>query len=122
ERLPRPTPLLSARGGVCIIGFLRGYWRLPPHSLRSCIYESRHPQSVLSRFILRSGQTEAALTKRELAGAPFLVSQRLLIALASGLPRAAVSASQNGVLAYRTRIDTGSAELVWFDRAGKRLE
>ena len=62
------------------------------------------------------------LTKRELAGAPFLVSQRLLIAFASGLPRAAVSASQNGVLAYRTRIDTGSTELVWFDRAGKRLE
>ncbi len=62
------------------------------------------------------------LTRRELAGAPFLVSQRLLIAFASGLPRAAVSASQNGVLAYRTRIDTGSTELVWFDRAGKRLE
>src|SRR5262245_46855266 len=61
-------------------------------------------------------------TKRELAGAPFLVSQRLLIAFASGLPRAAVSASQNGVLAYRTRIDTGSTELEWFDRAGKRLE
>src|SRR5262249_13993990 len=33
------------------------------------------------------------LTKRELAGAPFLVSQRLLIAFSSGLPRAAVSPS-----------------------------
>lgn len=62
------------------------------------------------------------LTKRELAGTPALVTQRLLIAFASGLPRAAVSASQNGILAYRTRIDAGSTELVWFDRAGKRLE
>jgi len=55
-----------------------------------------------------------------LTGIPFVVSKRLLIPLSGVLPRATVSASQNGVLAYRTRIDSGSTELVWFDRSGKR--
>jgi len=43
KRLPCSTLLLSARIGVSLIGFRRGWWRLPPHILRSCIYESRHP-------------------------------------------------------------------------------
>ena len=60
------------------------------------------------------------LAKLELAGAPFQVAQRVLIGVAGGVSRAAVSASQNGVLVYRTRIDTGSTELVWLDRQGKR--
>ncbi|PWU05460.1 MAG: hypothetical protein C5B51_14450 [Terriglobia bacterium] len=60
------------------------------------------------------------LGKLELRGAPFQVAQRVLIAVAGGISRAAISASENGVLAYRTRIDTGSSELVWLDRQGKR--
>jgi DNA-binding winged helix-turn-helix (wHTH) protein/Tol biopolymer transport system component len=61
------------------------------------------------------------LAKLELAGQPVVVAHRVLIGLSRGLARAAFSASQNGVLAYRTRIDTGYTELVWFDRQGKRL-
>jgi eukaryotic-like serine/threonine-protein kinase len=61
------------------------------------------------------------VNKRELVGTPFVVAQRLLISLGGGLPGAAVSASGNGVLAYRTRMETGSTDLVWFDRTGKRL-
>jgi eukaryotic-like serine/threonine-protein kinase len=58
---------------------------------------------------------------RELIGTPFVVASRLLIGLGGGHPRAALSVSQNGVLAYRTRVDTGSTDLEWFDRSGKRL-
>ena len=60
------------------------------------------------------------LAKLELTGAPFPVARRVLIAVAGGISRAAVSASENGVLVYRTWIDTGSTELVWLDRQGKR--
>lgn len=59
--------------------------------------------------------------KRTLVGTPFVVAPRLLIGTGGGHPRAAVSASQNGVLAYRTRVETGATDLVWFDRSGKRL-
>ena len=62
------------------------------------------------------------VTRRELSGTPFVVVPRLLIGLGGGHPRAAVSVSQNGVLAYRTRVDTGLSDLAWFDRGGKRLE
>ena len=58
---------------------------------------------------------------RELTGTPFVIASRLLIGLGGGHPRAALSVSQNGVLAYRTRVDTGSTDLEWFDRSGKRL-
>ena len=61
------------------------------------------------------------LVKLELSGAPFPVAQRLLIGVAGGVSHAAVSASENGVLVYRTRIETGSSELVWLDRQGKRM-
>ena len=61
------------------------------------------------------------LAKLELVGAPFQVAGSVLISLGGVLQRAAMSASSNGVLAYRTRVDTGSTELVWFDRQGKRL-
>jgi eukaryotic-like serine/threonine-protein kinase len=61
------------------------------------------------------------LAKLELTGAPFPVAQRVLIGVAGGVSRAAVSASENGVLVYRTRIDTGSTELVWLDRQGKQI-
>ena len=61
------------------------------------------------------------VTDRELIGTPFVVAPRLLIGLGGGHPRAAFSVSQNGVLAYRTRVDTGSSDLEWFDRSGKRL-
>ena len=56
---------------------------------------------------------------RELIGTPFVVAPRLLIGLGGGHPRAALSVSQNGVLAYRTRVDTGSTDLEWFDRKRK---
>ncbi len=59
--------------------------------------------------------------KLEMLGTPFVAAQRLLIALGGGQPRAAISASGNGVLAYRTQIETGSTDLVWLDRQGKRL-
>src|SRR5262249_4435967 len=62
------------------------------------------------------------LGRQQLEGVPFIVSQRLLIGIGGGLPRAAVTASENGVLAYRTHNETGSTELVWVDRSGKRLE
>jgi Tol biopolymer transport system component len=61
------------------------------------------------------------LNKLELTGTPLVVAQRVLVPISGVLPRATVSASENGVLAYRTRIDSGSTELVWFDRSGKRI-
>jgi dipeptidyl aminopeptidase/acylaminoacyl peptidase len=64
---------------------------------------------------------EFDLSRLSLTGAPFPVAQRVLVAVAGGIARAAVSASQNGVLVYRTRIDAGSSELVWLDRQGRRL-
>jgi Tol biopolymer transport system component/DNA-binding winged helix-turn-helix (wHTH) protein len=60
------------------------------------------------------------MAKLGLTGAPFQVAERVLVAVAGGTSRVAVSASGNGVLAYRTRVDTGSSELVWLDRQGKR--
>src|SRR5258708_39384793 len=62
------------------------------------------------------------IRRGEPAGPPFVVVPRLLIGFGGGHPRAAVSVSQNGVLAYRTRVDTGLSDLAWFDRSGKRLE
>src|SRR5712691_830514 len=62
------------------------------------------------------------VTTGDLGGTPFVVVPRLLIGFGGGYPRAAVSVSQNGVLAYRTRFDAGLSDLAWFDRSGKRLE
>ncbi len=59
--------------------------------------------------------------KLQIIGEPFQLVQRLQVTLASGLNRGNFSASQNGVLVYRTATDTPSSELVWFDRRGKRL-
>jgi Tol biopolymer transport system component/DNA-binding winged helix-turn-helix (wHTH) protein len=61
------------------------------------------------------------LSKLELTGAPFQISPGVLIAVGGVIQRAAMSASANGVMAYRTRIDTGSTELMWLDRQGKRI-
>ena len=60
------------------------------------------------------------LAKLELTSAPVQVAQRVLIGVGGGVSHAALSASENGVLVYRTRINTGSTELVWLDRQGKR--
>lgn len=57
----------------------------------------------------------------QLTGSPFLVAQQLMVTMASGLGRATFSASENGVLIYRTGLETGSTELLWFDRHGNRL-
>lgn len=59
--------------------------------------------------------------RRELLGTAFVVAPRLLIGSGGGHPRAALSVSRNGVLAYRSRVDTGSTDLVWIDRGGKHL-
>jgi Tol biopolymer transport system component/DNA-binding winged helix-turn-helix (wHTH) protein len=61
------------------------------------------------------------LAKLQLVGQPVVVAHRVLIGLSRGLARAAFSASQNGVLAYRARTDSGYTDLVWVDRQGKRL-
>ena len=58
------------------------------------------------------------LKKLELTGEPVPVTPGISIGLGWGLARAAISASENGVLTYRTRVET---ELVWLDRQGKRL-
>jgi eukaryotic-like serine/threonine-protein kinase len=59
--------------------------------------------------------------KWELVGPPIRVAQRILIENTGGFARALITASENGILAYRTRVDAGSDELVWFDRQGRRL-
>jgi eukaryotic-like serine/threonine-protein kinase len=61
------------------------------------------------------------LKKLVLVGEPAVITHRVLIGLTRGLARAAFSVSQNGVLAYRTRTETGRTELVWLDRQGRRL-
>jgi Tol biopolymer transport system component len=61
------------------------------------------------------------LAKWELDGSPVRVAQHVLIENTGGFARALITASENGTLAYRTRIDAGSSELVWFDRQGRRL-
>ena len=61
------------------------------------------------------------LKKLALVGASFTVVPRVFIEVVGGIARALISASQNGVLAYRTRMAVGSTELVWFDRQGRRI-
>ena len=56
----------------------------------------------------------------ELRGERFPVAERVLLPPAPALGFAAFSASQNGVLAYRT-LGQANTELVWFDRQGRRL-
>ena len=58
--------------------------------------------------------------KLELQGAVFPVAEHVLMPPANAPGYAAFSASQNGVLAYRT-LGQASTEMVWFDRQGKRL-
>ena len=60
-------------------------------------------------------------SRAELRGTAFVVAPRLLVGQGGGHPRAALSVSQNGVLAYRTRVDTGSTDLAWIDRSGKHI-
>jgi len=49
------------------------------------------------------------------------VAKHVLIDPYPGLARASFSVSQNGVLVYRTGVDTGSTELVWIDRQGNPI-
>jgi eukaryotic-like serine/threonine-protein kinase len=56
----------------------------------------------------------------ELRGEGFPVAERLLLPPAPAPGFAAFSATENGVLAYRT-LGQASTELVWFDRQGRRL-
>jgi Tol biopolymer transport system component len=57
----------------------------------------------------------------EMVGESFPLVQHLQVTLASGLNRGSFSASNNGVLIYRTEADVPATELVWFDRHGRRL-
>ncbi|MEO8050278.1 MAG: winged helix-turn-helix domain-containing protein [Acidobacteriota bacterium] len=57
----------------------------------------------------------------ELSGEAFSVAQHILIDPYPGLTRASFSVSENGVLVYRTGVDTGSTELVWLDRQGETI-
>jgi len=61
------------------------------------------------------------LDKLELVGLPFRITDRVFIEVTAGTARAVVSASTNGVIAYRTQETEASTELVWFDRHGNRL-
>ncbi len=59
-------------------------------------------------------------TKRlELAGDAFPIAEQVLTNGANGY--AAISTSENGVLAYRTGAGQVGSKLVWFDRQGKEL-
>ena len=58
--------------------------------------------------------------KLELRGEAFPVAEQVYLPNAPDRGFAAFSASQNGVLAYRT-LGQASTELVWFDRQGRRL-
>jgi Tol biopolymer transport system component len=58
------------------------------------------------------------LNSLEMTGEPLVVAPSISIGIGWGLARAAISASENGVLTYRTRVNN---ELVWLDRQGKRL-
>jgi len=84
------------------------------------------PSSAGPGYLLYTAGTDLLrqpldLTKLVLVGEPAVLAHRLLIGLTRGMSRAAFSASQNGVLAYRSRTETGHTELVWFDRQGRRL-
>jgi Tol biopolymer transport system component len=57
------------------------------------------------------------LAKLELVGTSLLVARQIVIEHSAS---ALISASTNGVLAYRTWSNSGSRELVWFDREGRR--
>jgi Tol biopolymer transport system component len=59
-------------------------------------------------------------TSLELQGEAFPVTHQVLLPPAPAPGFAAYSASQNGVLAYRT-LGEANTELVWFDRQGRRL-
>jgi len=61
------------------------------------------------------------LKEQALVGDPVVVAHRVIVQMTRGIARATFSVSQNGVLAYRTRADTGNTELVWLDRQGRRL-
>ena len=61
------------------------------------------------------------LKKQALVGNPAVLAHRVLMQMTRGIARATFSVSQNGVLAYRTRAETGNTELVWLDRQGRRL-
>jgi len=56
-----------------------------------------------------------------LTGTPILITHQVSIETTQGIARAAVSASYNGVLAYRMQSSQDSAELRWFDRQGRSL-
>jgi Tol biopolymer transport system component len=56
----------------------------------------------------------------KLSGAPIPVAEQ--VAPTGYLAGSAFSASNNGVLAYRTGGGDPNTQLVWFDRSGKRLE
>ena len=61
------------------------------------------------------------LAKLELTGKPLLVAQQIVIEQTPSFASALISASANGILAYRIQADDESKELVWVDRSGRRV-
>lgn len=57
----------------------------------------------------------------EMTGRPISIVPNVSIETTLGIARASVSASQNGILAYRTQSPEDSSELRWFDRQGRPL-
>jgi len=60
----------------------------------------------------------------ELRGDPLPVAEQVFLGSPTNVPAlafGAFSASENGVLAYRTGRGVGASELVWLDRQGRRL-
>jgi serine/threonine protein kinase len=60
--------------------------------------------------------------RRELAGEPFQVADQVAFEYLGQGAVGAWSASESGVLAYRTRTQSGNRKLIWFDRSGRALE
>jgi Tol biopolymer transport system component len=56
----------------------------------------------------------------EMTGEPFPIAEDIQT-LGTNPPYGVFSASENGVLAYRTGSGAASSQLVWFDRTGKQL-
>jgi serine/threonine protein kinase len=60
--------------------------------------------------------------KLELAGEPFQVADQVAFEYLGQGAVGAWSASESGVIAYRTRTQSGNRKLIWFDRSGRSLE
>jgi Tol biopolymer transport system component/DNA-binding winged helix-turn-helix (wHTH) protein len=96
------------------------------NSNTNAVYAPESSSRSDSGYLLYTAGTDLVrqafdLKKQILVGEPAVLAHRVLIGLTRGIARAAFSVSQNGVLAYRTRAETGYHELMWLDRQGHQL-